>query len=68
MKIQVRDLKIKTMLIYNPTNEPFCVTGLNELKRDNGTIDKVSGLFNNGDSFIVNLDKCSLSTDMSLMY
>lgn len=62
------NLVIGTMLIHNPTSTPFRIVGLNENKRNSGTIDKVTGQQNNAECWIFNLSDCSISNDMSLMY
>jgi len=64
---EIKNLKIGTMLMYKG-KEPFKITGLNTIKRDNGTLQQVTGIENNGLSYVYHLAKCSLSTDMSLMY
>lgn len=65
--LEKQSLGINKMLIYNPTNEPFYIVGLNTSKRDSGTIKIVSGKFKNGETTMVNLDECTISEDMNLM-
>ena len=63
-----QNLKIGTMLIWNPTNEPFRIVGINTKKVNDGTIEKVTGIDKEGLCSVYNLAKCSLSNDISLMY
>lgn len=56
------------MLIYTPTREPFRVTGLNEVKRDNGTLERVTGIESDGMESSYKLSDCEVSNDQTLMY
>ncbi len=43
-KQEIKEIKIGTLLIWNPTSEYFRVTGFNEFKIKDGTETKVSGI------------------------
>ena len=66
-KEQINKVYIGTMLIHEPTQEPFRVTGYNELEKDNGTLKEVTGIDKQRWCWIYSLDKCYFSDDMRLM-
>ena len=50
-KQEIKEIKIGTLLTWNPTSEYFRVTGFNEFKIKDGTETKVSGIECDSDGF-----------------
>ena len=64
---EIKEIKMGTILIWNPSGEIFRVTGFNEFKVKDGTETKVSGIECDEDArycsesmpSLFNLSKCS---------